>query len=364
MAEIPIFSASILIVDDQQANVRLLEKTLLQAGYKNVAGVTDPVEGLALTAKTDFDLLLLDLNMPEIDGFRFMATMKDRLHDVDDEFLSIIVITAQTDAESRIRALETGARDFITKPFDRVELLTRIRNILEIRLMHNSIKNQNKQLENRVKDRTLELEQTRLEVIRRLGRAAEYRDNETGLHILRMSNIAAVLARGLGLQESWCELILNASPMHDVGKIGIPDEILLKKGKFTPAEWEIMKTHVDIGGEILSGNQSDLLDLARVIAMSHHEKWDGSGYPHALKGEAIPLAGRIVAVADVFDALTSERPYKKAWTVDDAVAHISSESGKHFEPRVVEIFKSVLPEVILIRDAYPEPSRQEDVPRI
>jgi putative two-component system response regulator len=197
--------------------------------------------------------------------------------------------------------------------------------------------------------------ETRMEIIRRLGRAAEYRDNETGLHIIRMSKFSEILGRTAGMDADWCEMLLNASPMHDIGKIGIPDRILLKPGKFEPEEWEIMKTHAAIGAEILSGHHSDLMEMARVIAITHHEKWDGTGYPNGLKGEDIPLVGRIVALADVFDALTSERPYKKAWSVEDALGYLLENRGMHFDPNLVGVFEKVLPEILAVREQYAEP---------
>lgn len=354
MIDETIKSASILVVDDQPANVKLLQKSLELDGYRDIDVTTRPAEGLEMFRSRRHDLVLLDLNMPEIDGFQVMETMRVII-DKEDDFLPVIVLTAQTDRESRLRALETGARDYLTKPFDRTELGTRIRNMLEVRLMHNQIRDQNKMLEQRVRERTQEIEETRLEIITRLGRAAEYRDNETGLHIIRMSKISALLAREAGLDEIECRLILNASPMHDVGKIGIPDGVLLKPGKLESDEWEIMKTHAEIGAEILSGNNSDLLQMARVIAQTHHEKWDGSGYPGGLAGEDIPLEGRIVALADVFDALTSERPYKKAWPVQDAIDFINEQAGKHFDPMLVEKFNQNLDEILRIRDTYAEP---------
>ncbi|MFU8788925.1 MAG: HD-GYP domain-containing protein, partial [Methylobacter sp.] len=203
--------------------------------------------------------------------------------------------------------------------------------------------------------RTDELRRTRLQVVQRLGRAAEYRDNETGNHILRMSHISALLAKSIGWNDAGCELMLHASPMHDIGKIGIPDHILLKPGSFEPDEWEIMKTHAAIGANILEGDDSDLMRCAREIALSHHEKWDGSGYPYGLSGEAIPLSGRIAALADVFDALTSERPYKKAWTIEAAVDLIKQNNGSHFDPALVSAFLQQLPEILKIRERFSEP---------
>lgn len=219
----------------------------------------------------------------------------------------------------------------------------------ELRRLHQAVRHQNRFLEEKVRERTKELQDSRLEVIHRLGRAAEYRDNDTGLHTIRMSRYAAALGRAAGMTEAECELLLHASPLHDVGKIAIPDRILLKPGKLDPDEWEVMKTHAAIGAELLAGSRSELMQMAETIALTHHEKWDGSGYPRGLKGEEIPLVGRICALCDVFDALTSERPYKKAWSVPEAMAEIERGSGTHFDPRLVELFKQILPEIMEIR---------------
>ncbi len=256
---------------------------------------------------------------------------------------------------ARVRSLQSGAKDFLTKPFDRIETLTRIHNMLEVRLLHNQVRDQNVILERKVQERTAELNDTRLEIIRRLGIAAEYRDNETGLHIIRMSKICQVLGKAVGMTESEAELLLNASPMHDIGKIGIPDRILLKPGKLDADEWEIMKTHAAIGADMLSGHSSELLNMAKEIALTHHEKWDGSGYPRGLKGEDNPLAGRICAVSDVFDALTSVRPYKKAWSVEDSVAEIQRGKGANFDPDMVDVFMDTLDEIVSIKEQYKGP---------
>lgn len=347
--------AKILVVDDQPANVTLIEKMLDIDGYLNVISTTDPTQVESIYLEQNSDLVLLDLNMPEMDGYQVLA----KIREVDPDYPPIIVLTAQSDRESRIKALDLGARDFLAKPFDRVELMTRIRNMLEVRIMTKAMKNQNQILDGMVQERTKELNDTRLEVIRRLGRAAEYRDDLTGYHIVRMSRYSQLLALAVGVSETEAEMVLNASPMHDIGKIGIPDNVLLKKGKLEPDEWKIMQTHVDIGVEILSGSSSALMDMAAEIAQNHHEKWDGSGYPHALAGEDIPLTGRIVAVADVFDALTTERPYKKAWPVNEAVEFLKEQSGKHFEPRLVDAFLEILPDILAIREQY---SEQQEVP--
>jgi putative two-component system response regulator len=351
-------TAKILIVDDQAPNVMLLEKMLQLEGYSNVLGVTDPTLVADLYALHRFDIVLLDLNMPQLDGFQVMQQLQAL---EQENYVPILVLTAQSDPATRLRALQSGARDFIGKPFDRLEVLTRIRNMLEVRLMHNQIRDQNLILEQKVAERTRELSETRLEIIRRLGRAAEYRDNETGLHIIRMSQYSALLGQAAGLSDAECEMLLNASPMHDIGKIGIPDRILLKPGKFEPDEWEVMKTHATIGAGILSGHHSELMEMARTIAISHHEKWDGSGYPNGLAGEAIPLAGRIVAVCDVFDALTSVRPYKHAWNVEESMTYITMHSGRHFDPALAQCFQEIMPEILAIRERYAEPENVAQV---
>lgn len=350
-------NSRILIVDDEQANLTLIEKVLELDGYTNYISTSDSTRAIELYQQHQPHLILLDLNMPVFDGFDVMNQLA--AIEQEDNFPSVLVLTAQVDRETRIRALNGGAKDYVHKPFDRVELLSRIRNQLEVRLLYETVQNQNSILEEKVAERTKELQATRLEVIHRLGLAAEYRDNETGLHIIRMSKVSAELAKAAGMDNEQCELILNASPMHDIGKLGIPDAVLLKPGKLDEQEWEIMQTHTRIGAEILSGGNTELLELARLIALTHHEKWDGSGYPEGLKGEDIPLAGRIVALADVFDALTSERPYKKAWSVEKAVDYIKEMSGSQFDPRLVDLFISILPEVQDISDRHREPDLYE-----
>lgn len=344
-------AAKILIVDDQPSNVKLLKKILESAGYSHIMTTCDSREVEPLYLENHFDLILLDIRMPHLDGFGVLH----RLAEIEREsYIPVLVLTAQNDAETKLNALKAGAKDFVTKPFNRNEVLLRIANMLEVRLLHNQVTDQNKILDQKVRERTRELEETRMEIIRRLGRAAEFRDNETGLHIIRMSKFSQMMGLEAGMDEAAAELLLNASPMHDIGKIGIPDRILLKPGKLDAEEWTIMKTHSTIGADILSGHDSDLMLMAREIALMHHEKWDGSGYPHGLKGEAIPLVGRIVAVSDVFDALTSERPYKKAWPVEEAVAEINRGSGLHFDPALVEIFNKVLPQMLEVREKYLE----------
>jgi len=346
--------AKLLIVDDQDMNVRLLEKILQNAGYTHITSTTDSRDIEQLYTRHEFDLVLLDIQMPYLDGFDVMKILEKIQKET---YVPVLVLTAQNDQDTRIKALAHGAKDFLTKPFDQTEVLLRINNLLEVRLMHLQQLQLNRELDMRVQERTRELNETRMEVIRRLGRAAEFRDNETGYHIIRMSKYSEIIARSFGLGDEEAELILNASPMHDIGKIGIPDHILLKPGKLDKDEWEIMQTHAEIGAEILSGHDSELMLMAQEIAMYHHEKFDGSGYPYGLKGRDIPITARIVALSDVFDALTSERPYKKAWPVEEAMAEIRKCSGKHFDPALIEVFERCLPEVLDVRTQYQEDSQ-------
>ena len=342
----------ILIVDDEPANLKLLDKMLASQGYEQRILIQDPREVLRHYQEARPDLILLDINMPHLDGYQVMEQLKA----LNDPLPApIVILTAQHGRDYLLKALAAGARDFVGKPFDRAELLMRVRNLLDAQLAHRMVNDQKDVLEEMVRVRTEELHQTRLQVVRRLGQAAEFRDNETGLHIVRMSQYATLLARSLGWNDADCELMLNASPMHDIGKIGIPDAILLKPGKLEPHEWAIMQTHAQLGADLLAGDDTRLLRLAHEIALNHHEKWDGSGYPNGLAGEAIPLSGRIVAVADVFDALTSARPYKSAWPVEDAVAFITEQAGGHFDPEVTVHFQRCLVDIMDIRNRYLEP---------
>ncbi|MCC2638908.1 MAG: two-component system response regulator [Moraxellaceae bacterium] len=344
-------NAHILVVDDERTNLLLLDKMLRQQGYENLTLVSDPREVLSAYHARRPALVLLDINMPHMDGYQVMAQLKA----LNDPLLPpIVILTAQEGRDFVLRALDAGARDFVAKPFDRNELMMRVRNLLDAELAHRMLHDQKDVLEEMVRQRTEQLHHTRLQIVQRLGRAAEYRDEETGNHILRMSHTCALLARAAGWSECECDLMLNASPMHDIGKIGIPDAILLKPGRLTPPEWEIMKTHAAIGARLLDGDNSDLMLMARDIAHYHHEKWDGSGYPFGLAGAAIPMAGRIAALADVFDALTSCRPYKPAWTVEAALDYVKSQSGSHFDPALVEAFLGLESQVQEVRERFAE----------
>ena len=331
--------ARILIVDDEEANVSLLERLLKRAGYTNLKGITDSRHAASLCIQFVPDLILLDLNMPHRDGFAVMEEVKSLTP--DGIYLPILILTADTTSEAKQRALSMGAKDFLSKPLDLSEVLLRVKNLLETRFLYLQLRDQNHILEERVSERTQDLEEARVEILERLAHAAEFRDDVTGEHTKRVGQISALLARALGLPEAQVELIRRAAPLHDVGKIGIPDHILLKPERLTAEEFEQMKTHTTIGARILSGSRVPLLQLAEEIALTHHECWDGTGYPQALEGEATPLAGRIVGIADVFDALTYERPYKEAWPEEKALTELERQKGRQFEPQVVETFLAV-----------------------
>ncbi len=333
---------NILVVDDVETNIDILFETL--SDEYDVSVAMDGPTALEFAAQDPPDLILLDIMMPGMDGYEVCRQLKAN---ISTRPIPIIFVTAMADIEDETKGFEIGAVDYITKPISPPIVKARVRT-------HLALFDQNRELENKVHDRTAQLHDTRLQIIRRLGRAAEFKDNETGLHIIRMSYYARLIAQEAGLSEEHTDVLFNAAPMHDVGKIGIPDNILMKPGKLDPDEWDLMQQHTTIGAEIIGGHSSELLQMARMIAMTHHEKWNGKGYPLGLSGEDIPTEGRIVAVADVFDALTNERPYKKAWSADDAADLIKEESGQHFDPVLIEAFIKVLPEILEIKQQYTE----------
>lgn len=337
-------TARILICDDQEATVVLLERMLESAGYLNLSSTTDGRRAVELCAPSPPDLILLDLHMPGVDGFEVMRRLEPVLADA---WLPIVVLTADATPEARRRALSSGAKDFIIKPLDQAEVLLRVENLLEVRFLQRVLRTQNEHLEAAVLRRTRDLNEARFEALERLALAAEYRDDVTGEHVQRVGRTAALLYRALGRSEADEELMRLAATLHDVGKIGIPDAILLKPGRLTEQEYEAMKSHVLVSRRILSGSRSPLLRLSEEIALSHHEKWDGTGYPAGLSGEQIPLSGRTVAIADVFDALSHERPYKPAWPLQEATREIRDQSGRHFDPRLVDAFESLDPRGLL-----------------
>jgi len=319
----------ILAVDDEPGNLQII-RLILKENY-DLAFSTSGREGLHAAYKHQPDLLLLDVMMPDLNGYDLCQTLKA---DPRTRRIPIIFVTAMGDVEDEKKGLELGAVDYITKPISPPILKARVST-------HLALYNQNRELEHAVAERTHDLHTSRLQIIQQLGRAAEYKDDETGAHIIRMSHYSRMIALAAGLTHQEAERLFTAAPMHDVGKIGIPDNILQKKGPLTPAEWTTMKEHPEIGAKIIGEADSEILKYARTIALTHHEKWNGTGYPKGLAGEAIPFEGRIVALADVFDALTSKRPYKNAWPVEKAMAHIAEESGGHFDPTLVKAFMGI-----------------------
>ena len=330
--------ANILIIEDQEINIRLLNAILLREGYTNVIHTTDPRHAVSLFQEFRPDLVLLDLYMPHLDGFGVMSQL--RALGLDDS-VPILILTSETDPQVRHRALSCGAMDFINKPFQVTEVLLRARNFLTMRRTHLALKEEKKALETMVHQRGQELQEAQLEMLERLAHMAECRHQETIEHTLRVGNIAACLAEKMGMATHEVALMHRAASLHDIGKIAVPDYILLKNGKLTDEEFDIMKTHARTGARLLQGGSSEIVIMAETIALTHHERWDGRGYPRGLQGTEIPLVGRIVGLADVFDALTHSRPYKEAWPIEKAVEEIRSQSGRHFDPEVVEAFLSL-----------------------
>ncbi|MFI8382708.1 two-component system response regulator [Pseudomonas sp. NPDC079086] len=320
----------LLLVDDEATNLQVL-RHILQEDYR-LLFAKDGAKALEMAERERPDLILLDVMMPGMTGYEVCQALKVQAHL---EAIPVIFVTALADVEDEAHGFAVGAVDYITKPVSPPIVRARVRTHLSLVRMD-------------------ELRQTRLQIVQRLGMAAEYKDNETGLHVIRMSHFSKVLALAAGFSEAAAEELLNAAPMHDVGKIGIPDAVLRKPGKLDEQEWAVMRQHVEIGAQIIGEHASGLLRTAQRIALSHHEKWDGTGYPNGLSGEDIPLEGRIVAIADVFDALTSVRPYKVAWSVEDAVELLNKERGRHFDPHLVELFIQQLPAILEIKERWAE----------
>ncbi len=335
-------SGRFLVVDDEYTNVRMLRRMLETAGASDVLATTDPQEVVEICEKARPDIVLLDLNMPQLDGTTLLGHLNDRFP--DRAAMPIIVLTADAMPEAKHRALEAGATDFLTKPFDALELVLRIGNHLQMRQLHLKVLESNELLESRVRERTQDLECAQAEIIERLSVATERRDDQTGGHVQRVSELTGWIAETLGTSPGEVETLRKASLLHDIGKISVPDSVLLKKGALSPTEYQVMREHTTMGGKILEGSRFPFIVRAEEIARSHHERWDGAGYPEGLMGETIPLSARIVAVADVFDALTHDRPYKRAWCPQAARSEISRQSGSQFDPRVVEAFEKVVAE--------------------
>lgn len=315
----------LLLVDDEPTNLQVL-RHILQEDFR-LLFATDGARALQIAQQQRPDLVLLDVMMPQMDGYSVCQALKA---DRTTANIPVIFVTALTEAQDEARGFDVGGVDYITKPVSAPVVRARVRTHLSL-------------------VRTEELRETRLQIVQRLGRAAEYKDNETGMHVIRMSHFAHVLALALGHSPAWAEDLLNAAPMHDVGKIGIPDAVLRKPGPLDAGEWDTMRRHPQIGAEIIGEHPGGLLHLAHSIALTHHEKWDGSGYPQGLAGEAIPVESRMVALADVFDALTARRPYKEPWSIEDTLAHLRAQAGKHFDPAMVEVFIAQLPQLLEIK---------------
>lgn len=330
MTQAPDQRPRLLLVDDEPTNLQVL-RHVLQADYR-LLFATDGARALQVAREQLPQLILLDIMMPGMDGYAVCCALKA---DAATASIPVIFITALTDSQDETAGFDVGGVDYLTKPVSPPVVRARVRTHLSLVRME-------------------ELRETRLQIVQRLGRAAEYKDNETGLHVIRMSHFSKLLALAAGCSPAWAEDLLNAAPMHDVGKIGIRDAVLRKPGPLDADEWATMRRHPEIGAEIIGEHPSGVLQLAREIALAHHEKWDGSGYPRGLAGEAIPLSARIVAIADVFDALTTRRPYKEPWPVQDALDHIAAQAGKHFDPALVALFAPLLPQLLEIRARWAE----------
>lgn len=335
--------ATLLIVDDTPENIDVLRGILKQEYKIKVAANGEKALKIAQSDSPP-DLILLDIMMPEMDGYEVCRHLKGNFSTAN---IPVIFVTAKGEVADESLGFDIGAVDYITKPVSPPLVQRRVRT-------HLSLYNEKRLLNEMVKERTQELNKTRLQIIQRLCRAAEYKDNETGMHVIRMSLYSQLLGLAAGMSEDEAELLLNAAPMHDIGKIGIPDRILLKPDELDADELKIMRTHPQLGADIIGKDNSILLNLAREIALTHHEKWDGTGYPNALKGEEISIHARIVAIADTFDALTTVRPYKHAWPISEAIDLLEKEAGYHFDPDLVAKFIDIMPQIITIKDQYSE----------
>ena len=372
---LPPEKAKIMIVDDGPLDTAMLELQLAEAGFSAIQSVTDPKATFDMIRSEQPDVLLLDIVMPEVDGFEILAAVQQSQILAP---LPVIILTASTTAETKLKALELGATDFLSKPVDPSELLLRLRNTLATKAFQDHLKNQSAELEREVQRRTRELERARKEAMFCLARAAEFRDDDTGRHVLRVGRYAGLIAAQLGFSKEAVEMLEQAAQLHDVGKIGISDTILLKAGKLDPSEFELMKQHcdfgkkiiepmsdeewkivqrhTDVGSTIMEISSSPVMKMAGVIAQTHHEKWNGTGYPHGLAGEDIPIEGRITAVADVYDALSSPRSYKEPFPLEKCLTIMEEGRGQHFDPRVLDAFYACLESVRKVQAEWADPA--------
>lgn len=366
-------SAKIMIVDDEPINIKVLRKYLKTSGYENFVTSEDARSAISMVRRESPDILLLDVVMPNVNGLEILRHLRNDAAMVN---TPIIILTASSDQKTKTKALELGATDFLAKPVDPSELNLRVRNVLTVKAHQDHLAEYAFHLESEVQKRTLELAVSRKEVVECLARAAEFRDRSTGHHIVRVGRVASLTAKAMGMPPDFCDLIEQAAQLHDVGKIAVPDDILRKPGKLDPEEFELMKRHcfygqkilqkmtdeefelaknsAEHGKQILHSRSSDLIRLAAQIAMTHHEWWDGSGYPYGLKGEDIPIEGRLTAVADVYDALSSKRVYKPAFSRAECVTMITQSAGRQFDPRVVEAFMTIMPQLEAVQNMFPD----------
>lgn len=360
--------SKVMIVDDESMNIKILRRLLELEGFSSFVTTSEATTALSLIRQEQPDIVLLDLMMPYVSGLDILADVRA---DASISFIPVVILTAVTDRETRVRAVELGATDFLNKPVDASELIPRVRNVLAVKGYQDQLRQYNNNLEAAVRQRTAELEISRRDLIHCLARAAEYRDDDTGQHVFRVGRYTRLIAESLGLTEDLVETLEQAAQLHDIGKIGIPDAVLLKPGRLTDEEMALMqrhpgfgkriltsyskedesslRRHAEVGAHILEVGSSRILDLARTIALTHHERWDGGGYPLGLKGDDIPLVGRIVAVADVFDALSSRRSYKKAFPLDECFGIMQESRGTHFDPEVLDAFLRIRDQVVQVQ---------------
>ena len=344
---------TVMVVDDQSTGRAILEQVVRSIDERvGVEGFARPVDAVVWATRHVSDLVLVDYMMPDMDGIEFVKRLRAL---PGYEHVPIVMVTVHDDRKVRYAALDAGITDFLTKPVDARECLARCRNLLTLRRQQLALEDRRRLLEHMVEDATKDVREREKETLLRLARAGEFRDEETGYHLIRMSRYSRLIAVALGLDHDEAETVELSAPLHDIGKIGIPDHILLKQGKLDDAEWQVMRRHPVIGHEILKGSASKYVRMGALIALGHHEKYEGSGYPNGLVGDHIPLCARIVAVADVYDALTSVRPYKTAWPEERAFEYITSQAGRHFDPRMVDAFLGMKPEVAQIQREWQDP---------
>jgi two-component system, response regulator RpfG len=345
---------TIMVVDDQSTGRAILEQVVRSLDERvHVESFGRPVDAVVWATRHVSDLVLVDYMMPDMDGIEFVKRLRAL---PGYEHVPIVMVTVHDDRKVRYAALDAGITDFLTKPVDARECLARCRNLLTLRRQQLALEDRRRLLEHMVEDATREVREREKETLLRLARAGEFRDEETGYHLIRMSRYSRLIASAIGLERDEAETVELAAPLHDIGKIGIPDQILLKPEKLDDTEWQVMRRHPVIGHEILKGSASKYVRMGALIALGHHEKYDGSGYPNGLVGDHIPLCARIVAVADVYDALTSPRPYKQAWTSAKAYEYLASQRGKHFDPSLVDAFASMKREILEVQTEWRDPS--------